>query len=97
MDKPFYTQRDQRIAEQSVQLLQHGKSFAVTGPSGAGKSILVQHLLSRLDANYYHGLHRNVIEMLILDGIIKALEKLNLNLQGADMEINKSPDDMEPF
>ncbi len=37
------------------------------------------------------------IEMLILDGIINALERLNLNLQGADMEINKSPDDMEPF
>ena len=40
-----------------LQLLQHGKSFAITGPSGAGKSILVQHLLSSLDANYYQGLH----------------------------------------
>jgi type II secretory pathway predicted ATPase ExeA len=57
MDQPFYSQRDQRIAEQGMQLLQHGKSFAVTGPSGAGKSTLVQHLLASLDANYYHGLH----------------------------------------
>jgi hypothetical protein len=57
LDQPFYSQRDQRIADQSVQLLQHGKSFAVTGPSGAGKSTLVQHLLANLDNNYYHGLH----------------------------------------
>ena len=57
MDQPFYSQRDQRIADQSMQLLQHGKSFAVTGPSGAGISTLVQHLLASLDTNYYHGLH----------------------------------------
>lgn len=57
LDQPFCSQREQRIAEQGLQLLQHGKSFAVTGPSGAGKSILVQHLLASLDANYYHGLH----------------------------------------
>jgi hypothetical protein len=37
------------------------------------------------------------IEMLILDGIIAALERLNLNLQGADTEIKKSSDEMEPF
>jgi type II secretory pathway predicted ATPase ExeA len=55
--QPFHSQRDQRIAEQSMQLLQHGKSFAVTGPSGTGKSTLVQHLLENLDANYYHGLY----------------------------------------
>ncbi len=57
MDPPFYSQRDQRVADQGMQLLQHGKSFAVTGPSGAGKSTLVQHFLSSLDANYYHGLY----------------------------------------
>ncbi len=57
MDSPFCSQRDQRIADQSIQLLQHGKSFAVTGPSGAGKSTLVQHLLANLDPNYYHGLY----------------------------------------
>ena len=45
MEQPFYSQRDQRIANQGLQLLQHGKSFAVTGPSGAGKSTLVQHLI----------------------------------------------------
>ena len=49
--------RDKRIAEQGVQLLQHGKSFAVTGPSGTGKSTLVEHLLASLDGNYYLGLH----------------------------------------
>jgi len=37
------------------------------------------------------------IEMLILDGLIAALERLNLNLQGADMEIKESSADMEPF
>jgi general secretion pathway protein A len=57
MPQPFCSQRDQRIFEQSMQLLQHGKSFAVTGPSGTGKSTLVQHLLENLDANYYHGLY----------------------------------------
>jgi len=57
IDKPFSSQRDQRIAQQGVQLLQHGKSFALTGPSGAGKSTLAQHLLASLDANYYHCLH----------------------------------------
>lgn len=57
LDQPFCSNRDQRITDQALQLLQHGKSFALTGPSGAGKSTLVQHLLSRLDANYYHGLH----------------------------------------
>ena len=57
IDTPFYSQRDQRIAQQGVQLLQHGKSFALTGPSGAGKSTLAQHLLASLDANYYHCLH----------------------------------------
>jgi type II secretory pathway predicted ATPase ExeA len=57
MEQPFYSPRDQRIADQGMQLLQHGKSFAVTGPSGVGKSTLVQHLLSNLDTNYYHGLH----------------------------------------
>ncbi len=57
MDQPFFNQRDQRIADQGRQLLQHGKSFAITGPSGAGKSTLAQHLLAKLDANYYHGLH----------------------------------------
>ena len=57
MEQPFYSQRDQRITDQGMQLLQHGKSFAVTGPSGSGKSTLVQHLLANLDANYYHGLH----------------------------------------
>ena len=57
MEQPFYSQRDQRIADQGLQLLQHGKSFAVTGPSGAGRSTLVQHLLANLDTNYYHGLH----------------------------------------
>jgi type II secretory pathway predicted ATPase ExeA len=57
MDSPFYSQRDQRIADQGIQLLQHGKSFALTGPSGAGKSTLVQHLLAKLDTNYYHGIY----------------------------------------
>ena len=57
IDEPFYSPRDKRIAEQGVQLLQHGKSFAVTGPSGAGKSTLVEHLLVSLDGNYYLGLH----------------------------------------
>jgi type II secretory pathway predicted ATPase ExeA len=57
LDPPFYSPRDQRIGEQGMQLLQHGKSFALTGPSGAGKSTLAQHLLSNLDANYYHGLY----------------------------------------
>lgn len=57
LEKPFYSRRDQRIAEQGMQLLHYGKSFAVTGPSGAGKSTLVQHLLASLDANYYHGLY----------------------------------------
>lgn len=57
LDKPFYSRRDQRIAEQGMQLLHHGKSFAVTGPSGAGKSTLVQDLLASLDANYYHALY----------------------------------------
>jgi hypothetical protein len=37
------------------------------------------------------------IEMLILDGIIAALERLNLNLQDAAMEIKKPSADMEPF
>lgn len=57
MEQPFYSQRDQRIADQGLQLLQHGKSFAVSGPSGAGKSTLVQHLLASLDTNYYQGLY----------------------------------------
>lgn len=57
LDPPFYSPRDQRIAQQSIQLLQHGKSFALTGPSGAGKSTLVQHLLSNLDPNYYHAIY----------------------------------------
>ncbi len=57
MEKPFYSRRDLRIADQSMQLLHHGKSFAITGPSGAGKSTLVQHLIAALDANYYHGLY----------------------------------------
>jgi type II secretory pathway predicted ATPase ExeA len=57
IDQPFYSNRDQRIFNQGTQLLQHGKSFAVTGPSGAGKSTLVQHLLATLDANYYQGLY----------------------------------------
>jgi len=57
MDQPFYSQTDQRIFLQATQLLQHGKSFAITGPSGAGKSTLVQHLLASLDANYYLGLY----------------------------------------
>ena len=57
MNQPFYSRRDKRIAGQGMQLLQHGKSFAVTGPSGAGKSTLVQHLLTNLDTNYYRGLH----------------------------------------
>jgi len=57
MDPPFYSQRDQRIADQGMQLLQHAKSFALTGPSGTGKSTLVQHLLAHLDANYYHGIY----------------------------------------
>ena len=57
MEQPFYSQRDQRIAGQGMQLLQHGKSFAITGPSGAGKSTPVQHLLANRDANYYQGLY----------------------------------------
>ena len=57
MDQPFYSQRDQRIADQGLQLLQHGKSFALTGPSGAGKSTLVQHLLANLDTSYYQGIY----------------------------------------
>jgi len=57
IDPPFYSQRDQRLADQALQLLQHGKSFAVTGPSGAGKSTLIEHLLSNLDANYYLKVH----------------------------------------
>jgi len=68
IDPPFYSQRDRRLAEHGLQLLQHGKSFAVTGPSGSGKSILVEHLLSNLDANYYlkilihyGGLQRNAL------------------------------------
>ena len=32
MEKPFYSRRDLRIADQSMQLLHHGKSFAITGP-----------------------------------------------------------------
>lgn len=57
LEQPFYSHRDQRIADQCLQLLQHGKSFAVTGPSGVGKSTLIQHLITNLDANYYLGLH----------------------------------------
>jgi type II secretory pathway predicted ATPase ExeA len=57
IDPPFYSQRDQRLADQALQLLQHGKSFAVTGPSGTGKSTLIEHLLSNLDANYYLKVH----------------------------------------
>lgn len=57
LDPPFYSQRDQRLANQALQLLQHGKSLAVTGPSGAGKSTLVEHLLSNLDPNYYRTVH----------------------------------------
>ncbi len=57
IDPPFYSRRDQRLADQALQLLQHGKSFAVTGPSGAGKSTLIEHLLSNLDANYYLKVH----------------------------------------
>ena len=53
LKEPFFSPRDQRIADQSLQLLRHGKSFAITGPSGAGKSTFVQHLMSALDANYY--------------------------------------------
>ena len=57
LDPPYYSQRDRRIADQGLQLLQHGKSFAVTGPSGSGKSTLVQHLLANLDPNYYQGIY----------------------------------------
>jgi hypothetical protein len=37
------------------------------------------------------------IEMLILDGIIATLERLNRNLQNADVEIKKTSTDMKPF
>lgn len=37
------------------------------------------------------------IEMLIIDGIIAALERLNLNLKTPDMEIKNSSDEVEPF
>jgi general secretion pathway protein A len=57
IDPPFYSRRDQRLADQALQLLQHGKSFAVTGASGTGKSTLIEHLLSNLDANYYLKVH----------------------------------------
>jgi len=53
LSTPFMSERDERIACQANSLLGIGKSFAITGPSGTGKSILVQHILSRLDANYY--------------------------------------------
>ena len=52
IDPPFYSQRDQRLADQALQLLQHGKSFAVTGASGAGKSTLIEHLLSIITSKY---------------------------------------------
>ena len=45
IDPPFYSQRDQRLAHQGLQLLQYGKSFAVTGPSGAGKSTLIRAIM----------------------------------------------------
>jgi type II secretory pathway predicted ATPase ExeA len=57
IDPPFYSQRDQRLADHALQLLQHGKSFAVTGPSGSGKSTLLENLLSNLDVNYYLKVH----------------------------------------
>ena len=82
LDQPFCNQRDQRIADQGLQLLQHGKSFAVTGPSGAGKSTLAEHLLARLDANYYHGLHIHY-GGLQRSGLLKAVcEQLGVETNG---------------
>lgn len=57
LSEPFYSAQDQRTAEQSLLLLQHGKSFAVTGASGNGKSTLTEHLIATLDHNYYKTLH----------------------------------------
>lgn len=50
---PYLTKQDKRIIDQALSLLSYGKSVAVTGPSGAGKSTLIQHLVARLDQNYY--------------------------------------------
>jgi len=53
LKSPFMGERDKRIMQQALDLLSYGKSFAITGPSGAGKSTLLQHLLLKLDTNYY--------------------------------------------
>ena len=72
LPKPFLGQKERRIHAMATNLLDLGKSFAVTGPSGTGKSTLVQHLMEELDPNYYQkvylhygGLQRN--------GLIRAL------------------------
>ena len=79
---PFIGERDQRIVDQALSLLQYGKSYAITGASGVGKSTLVQHLLSLLDTNYYRnifihygGLQRN--------GVLRAVaDKLGVEMRG---------------
>jgi len=49
----FLSQKDDRIADQAMSLLAHGKSFALCGPSGTGKSTLTNHLISILDTTVY--------------------------------------------
>jgi general secretion pathway protein A len=72
LGEPFLSDKDQRIASSAASLLSYGKSLALMGPSGSGKSTLLQHILSRLDSNYYRpvlihygGLMRN--------GLLKAV------------------------
>ena len=70
--EPYLSQKDRRIEKAAASLISYGKSLAVIGPSGSGKSTLLQHILSKLDPNYYKpilihygGLMRN--------GLLKAL------------------------
>ena len=49
----FISEKDARIRDRALSLLQCGKSFAFCGPSGAGKSTLAAHLIGLLDPVIY--------------------------------------------
>lgn len=87
MKKPFQSEQDERILQQAILLLQHGKSFAVTGASGTGKSTLAEHLFTLLDVNYYRTLHIHYGGMQRA-AILKALaEQLGVETSGRSLPL----------